>query len=114
MLITFKCKASPDVTMYEQHVQRIFELLHKEAKIGVITAAETGHAVQLLQGEIARTSAHEKSAEVERDVVAHHGENGDDHGHETTERVAYAARTRPLLDMLVAANKAGNDVLWGI
>ena len=114
MLITFKCKASPDVVMYEQHVQRIFELLHKEPKIGVITAAETGPAIELLQGEIAKTSAHEKSAEVERDVVAHHGESGDDHNHEAIERVPYAARTRPLLEMLIAANKAGNDVLWGI
>jgi len=114
MLITFKCKSSPDVVMYEQHIQRIFELLHKEAKIGVITAAETAHAIELLQGEIAKTTAHEKSAEVERDVVAHHGENGDDHGHEAIEHVAYAARTRPLLAMLIAANKAGDDVLWGI
>lgn len=114
MLITFKCKASPDVVMYEHHVQRIFELLHKEPKIGVITAAETTHAIELLQSEIAKTMAHEKSAEVERDVVAHHNENGDDHGHEVIEHVAYAARTRPLLEMLIAANKAGNDVLWGI
>jgi hypothetical protein len=114
MLITFKCKSSPDVVMFEQHVQPIFELLDKDVKIGVITAAETAHAIQLLQGEIAKTTAHEKSAEVERDVVAHHNENGDDPGHEVIEHVAYAARTRPLLAMLMAANKAGDDVLWGI
>jgi hypothetical protein len=113
MLITFKCKASPDLVMLEQHVKPIFDLLDKEPKIGVITAGETAHAIQLLQGEIAKT-AHEKSAEVEHDVLAHHGENGDDHGHEVIEPVAYSARMRPLLEMLKRANEAGNDILWGI
>ncbi|MBC7490719.1 MAG: DUF1840 domain-containing protein [Glaciimonas sp.] len=114
MLIIFKCKASPDVVMYEPHIRRILGLLHKQLKIGVITAAETGFAIALLQGEIAKTAAHEKPAEVERDIVAHNSENGDDHHPEVIERVPYAVRVRPLLEMLIAANKAGNDVLWGI
>src|SRR5437879_6454822 len=102
MLIKFKCKASPDLIMLEQHVKPIIELLNKDVVRGVITDEETGHVILLLQGEIAKTS-HEKSAEVEHDVLAHHGENGDDPGHDVIEPVTYSARMRPLLNMLIKA-----------
>ena|SRR5438477_12352570 len=115
MLITFKCRAkeTPDLVMLAQHVKPIFDLLDKDPVMGVITAAETAHAIQLLQGEIAKTP-NTKAAGVEHDVLAHHGENGDDPGHEVIEPVSYSARMLPLLKMLIAANKAKEDILWGV
>jgi hypothetical protein len=114
MLITFKSKAAADVIMYEDNAKRIFDLLHKDPKIGVITAAETGRAIQLLEGEIVESNAHSASTEVQRDIVAHHGENGDDNEHEQPEPVRFSLRAYPLLEMLRASHAENCDVLWGV
>ncbi|WP_146012426.1 DUF1840 family protein, partial [Janthinobacterium sp. AD80] len=48
MLISFKSKSSPPVMMYQEHAQRILDILHKSAR-GVITPAEAGEALALLE-----------------------------------------------------------------
>lgn len=114
MLVTFKSKAAAEVLMYEEHAKRIFDLLHKDSKRGVITAAETGNAIQLLEVEITESRAHSASDAVQRDVVAHHGENGDDNEHEQPEAVSFSSRAYPLLEMLRAARAENKDVVWGV
>jgi hypothetical protein len=115
MLITFTSKAAAEVTMYKEHAKRILELLHKDIGArGVITAAEAGDAVALIEREIAETKLHAGSEDVRRDVVAHHGEAGDDSEHEGAEVVSFSARAYPLLEMLRAAKAGGHDVLWGV
>ncbi|MBC7414296.1 MAG: DUF1840 domain-containing protein [Herminiimonas sp.] len=114
MLITFKSKAAADVLMYEEHAKRILALLHKDAKRGVITAAESGEAVAALEAEIAGSKAHHPSGEMTRDVATHHGEEGDDHDHEKMQSVSFATRAYPLLEMLRAAHQSQKDVVWGI
>jgi hypothetical protein len=114
MLITFKSKAAAEVLMYEDHAKRILDLLHKDLKRGVITAAETDHAIKLLEGEITESKAHHASEAVQRDVVAHHGENGDDNEHEQPEVVHFSSRAYPLLEMLRAARAENRDVMWGV
>ncbi len=114
MLITFKSKAAAEVLMYREHAKRILDLLHKDANRGVITAAEAGNAVRVLEAEIAESKLHSGSEEVERDVVAHHGDAGDDSDHEPAEAVSFAARAYPLLEMLRAAQKERQDVMWGV
>jgi hypothetical protein len=114
MLITFKSKAAADVLMYKEHAKRILDLLHKNADRGVITAAEAGNAVALLEAEIAESLIHPASEEVERDVQAHHGELGDDSEHEQAQIVSFSARVYPLLEMLRAADKSGQDTVWGV
>ena len=114
MLITFKSKAAADVMMYKEHAKRILDLLHKDADRGVITAADAGHAVALLEAEIAESLMHPVSEEVQRDVQAHHGDYGDDTEHEPTEIVSFSARVYPLLEMLRAASKNGQDTVWGV
>lgn len=116
MLITFKSKAAAEVMMYEDHAKRILDLLHKETRRGVITAAETADAIRLLEGEIAENNAHFASGAVQRDVVAHHGEKGDDneHEHEESEAVSFSSRAYPLLQMLRAAHAEKRDVMWGV
>ena len=100
--------------MYKEHAKRILDLLHKDVNRGVITAAETADAVQVLEREIAETRLHTASEDVRRDVVAHHGEAGDDSDHEGAEIVSFSTRAYPLLAMLRAAKAGGSDVLWGV
>lgn len=114
MLITFKSRAAAEVMMYEEHAKRILDLLHKDSKRGVITAAETDHAIRLLEGEITVSKAHFVSEDVQRDVSLHHGENGDDNEHEAPEVVHFSSRAYPLLEMLRAAREENKDVMWGI
>jgi hypothetical protein len=114
MLITFKSKGAANVTMYEEHAKRILDLLHKETKIGVITAAETANAVKVLEQVVGSSRTHEASDAIQRDVSAHHNESGDDNNHENVDHVSFANRAYPLLDMLREAQKGNYDVLWGV
>ncbi|MBB3214488.1 hypothetical protein FHW67_003806 [Herbaspirillum sp. Sphag1AN] len=114
MLVTFKSKAAADVVMYETHAKPILDLLHKDVKRGVITAAESADALAVLAKQIDNSKAHEAAEALERDVRAHHNENGDDHGHEKIEVVTFSARAYPLLDMLRAAKEGNHDILWGV
>lgn len=114
MLVTFKSKDAADVLMYEEHAKRILDLLHKDVKRGVITAAETGKALATLEAEILQSKVHSAAEDVRHDVQAHHGDFGDDNKHESTQRVSFATRAFPLLEMLRAAQKGGHVVAWGI
>jgi hypothetical protein len=114
MLLTFKSKGAANVTMYEVHAKRILDLLHKDTKIGVITAAEAANAVSVLETVIGASKHHEASDAIQRDVNAHHNENGDDNNHENNDHVSFAQRAYPLLDMLREAQKGNYDVLWGV
>lgn len=114
MLVTFKSKAAAEVIMYEEHAKRILDLFDKDVKRGIITAAEAPQAVARLEQEIAESRMHPTSEEVERDVRAHHGDDGDDNDHEPVEFVSFATRAYPLLEMLRAAKQEGRDVVWGV
>ncbi|NHZ93515.1 DUF1840 family protein [Massilia sp. CCM 8733] len=114
MLITFTSKAASEVLMYKEHAKRILELLHKDVDQGVITAAEAPHALQVLEQEIAESRQHAVSEDVERDVHAHHNEDGDDANHEEIQAVSFSTRAYPLVEMLRAAKAGGHDVVWGV
>ncbi|HYC41505.1 MAG TPA: DUF1840 domain-containing protein [Noviherbaspirillum sp.] len=114
MLVTFKSKAAAEVMMYEEHARRILDLLNKDVKRGIITSAEAPTAVARLEAEIAESRLHPTSEEVKRDVLAHHGDEGDDNEHEPVEFVSFATRAYPLLEMLRAARNDGHDVMWGV
>ena len=114
MLVTFKSKAAAEVIMYEEHAKALLGLINKDAKRGVITAEEAAIVVAKLEAAIEESKIHPTTEEVKRDVVAHHGDDGDNHDHEPSQFVSFATRAYPLLEMLRAAQKGGNDVLWGI
>jgi hypothetical protein len=113
MLITFKCKAYPNVMMYQEHAKRILDLLGKDSERGVITAEEAGRAVGLLEHEIEESRKHQATDEVEQDVKAHHGDV-EDGEHEAIEAVSFSTRAYPLLEMLRAAREQQADILWGV
>ncbi|HEX2530668.1 MAG TPA: DUF1840 domain-containing protein [Burkholderiaceae bacterium] len=113
MLVIFKSKAAAEVIMYEEHAKRILDLLHKDIKRGVITAAETVDAISTLEQEIARSKT-QSEEENQREEVTGRGPEDDDRQRERREFVSFATRAYPLLEMLRAANRKGNDVLWGV
>jgi hypothetical protein len=114
MLVTFKSKAAAEVVMYKEHAKPLLELVGKDVKRGVITAAEAATAVAKLEMVISESKAHPTTEEVKRDVLIHHDDVGDDHDHEASQYVSFATRAYPLLEMLRAAQKNGYDVLWGV
>ncbi|HZS80200.1 MAG TPA: DUF1840 domain-containing protein [Herbaspirillum sp.] len=112
MLVTFKSKAAADVLMYAAHAKPILDLLHKDIERGIITAAESGAAIALLEEQIDLSKAHE--AALEHDDHAHQHGDGDDAAHDKTGVVTFSARVYPLLDMLRRARKGNCDILWGV
>ena len=114
MLVTFKSKAAAEVPMYKEHAKRILDLLSKDVTRGVIASNEIDAAINALETEVANPRAHPVSEEVQRDVAAHHGAQGDDNEHEAHELVNFATRVYPLLEMLRAARRQGEVVAWGI
>ena len=113
MLITFKSKSSPEVMMYQEHAQRILDLLHKNPIRGVITAAEAEHALSLLEEEIEHTKMHPEE-DVEHDTHTPEQEEGETVEHAQLQRVRFAARAYPLLEMLRQAKLEQESIVWGI
>lgn len=114
MLITFKSKAAPEVIMYKEHAKRILDLFHKDLDRGVLTAAEMAGALAKLEAEIADSRAHPVSEEVRHDIDEHHNASGDDSDHEAAENVSFSTRAYPVLEMLRAAQRDAQDVVWGV
>lgn len=114
MLVTFKSKAAADVVMYQEHAKRILDLLGKDVKRGVITAAETSDAIARLEAEIAQSKAPPASEEIRQDAETQGGASGDDNEHDPRHSVSFATRSYPLLEMLRAAQKQSHVVAWGI
>jgi hypothetical protein len=114
MLVKFRSKAAADVTMYEEHAKRILDLLDKDVKMGIITAAEAAGAIARLEQEISESKAHPISEETEREAAAPGGDEGEDNEQEQAQYVGFATRAYPLLEMLRAAQKERHDVMWGV
>ena len=112
MLITFTSKSSADVLMYETHAKPILDLLGKDTQRGIITAEETGNAIAQIESAIAMSkispdaanppSADDKDDEDEKDI------------HPSKQPVSFAARVFPLLDMLRAAQRDQQFVMWSV
>ncbi|QGZ41096.1 uncharacterized protein DUF1840 [Pseudoduganella flava] len=116
MLITFKSQTSPEVTMYQEHAQRILDVLNKNLTRGVITAAEAARAVELLEQEVALSKLHpEVDAEHASHTHAHHLLD-EDETPEMAEKnhIGFAQRAYPFLEMLRAARDGGDNVMWGV
>jgi len=116
MLIKFKSISSPEVMMAHEHVERIMDLLQKSPTRGVITAAEAASALQLLEKEVALSKLH---PEVDSNNAQHlptHAlpDEGEDADMAESQKISFAQRAFPLLEMLRAAKSGGHDIVWGI
>lgn len=113
MLIIFKSKSSPEVLMFKEHAQRILDLLHKNHTRGIITAAEAGEALILLEKEVALSRVHQEH-NLEHDIHTPPKEEDETAEQAEEQKVGFAARAYPLLEMLRAAKTDGEDIVWGI
>ncbi|APR35012.1 DUF1840 domain-containing protein [Paraburkholderia sp. SOS3] len=107
MLVTFKCRSTPDVVMLRNLAQYLLTLIGKQVgSRGVISHDELDTAISRLQCAIEK----EALAEAALDAL-HHVPN--DHGsHDDPEAVKH--RAWPLLDMMREAHRHGDDILWGL
>ncbi|MCE2866051.1 MAG: DUF1840 domain-containing protein [Oxalobacteraceae bacterium] len=107
MLVTFKSKAAAEILMYEAHAKPILDLLGKDIERGVITADETGQAIERIESEIAarKVSAAAPTDDEDSDGGAKKG---------LDEVVSFGARAYPLLEMLRAAHREHAFVMWGV
>jgi hypothetical protein len=113
MLITFKSKLSPDLLMYQEHAQRLLDLLHKSPTRGVITAAEAGGALAILEKAVADSKL-DAEKDTERDAKGYEQEDGETAEQEKAQQVGFSARAYPFLEMLRTANENGKDIIWGV
>jgi hypothetical protein len=113
MLMTFKSKSSPELLMYQEHAQRILDLLHKNPARGVITAAEAGAALAVLEKEVADSKL-QQQAEAEARSKKEEEEEEDGENTKKSAAVGFSARAYPLLEMLRTAEKNGHDITWGV
>lgn len=109
MLVTFKSKAAAEVIMYEEHAKRILDMLGKDVEKGIIRVEETGDAIARIEQEIEEIRKQIQAEEAQR------GEEQDEENErEPVQTVSFSARAYPLLEMLRAANAAGQPVIWGV
>jgi len=113
MLISFKSKSSPEVLMYQEHAQRILDLLHKSPTRGVITAAEAANALATLENEVAESRRHPEN-DIEHDVHTAEKEDDETLEHAQAQHVGFSARAFPLLEMLRSAKDNGDNIVWGV
>jgi hypothetical protein len=114
MLVTFKSKAAAEVVMYEEHAKPLLDLIHKDIKRGVITAAETANAIARLEAAVNESKARPTAEEAAHGGAPRPGDTDDEHGHGPSHFVSFATRAYPFLEMLRAAHRGGNDILWGV
>lgn len=108
MLITFKCRAAPDVVMLENLAQYLVGIVGKSlGQRGVITHDELEGAIAKLEAAIVV----DKREIAEHEGHFHEGEDGHEH-HELP--IGLAQRAYPFLDMLREAHRENADVLWGV
>jgi Domain of unknown function (DUF1840) len=108
MLITFKSRATVDVTMLENLAQFLLAIVGKRlGERGVISRDELPAAISKLEAAIAE----DKQNRAEHDGHFHE----DEEGHEPHELpIGLAQRAFPFLDMLREAHKENSDVMWGV
>jgi hypothetical protein len=108
MLITFKCRATPEVVMLENLAQYLVGIVGKHlGERGVITHEELDDAITKLEAAIVT----DKQERAEHDGHFHEDEEGHEH-HEIP--IGLAQRAYPFLDMLREAKKENADIIWGV
>lgn len=113
MLINFKSKSQPEVLMYQKHAQRFLDLLHKNPARGIITAEEAGHALAVLEQEVAHSKAHPEK-DVHHDIHMEKHEEDAINEHIQAQHVDFSTRVFPLMEMLRQAQAEGEDIVWGV
>lgn len=111
MLITFTSKSAADVLMYERHAKPLLDLLDKDIHRGVITAEEVTEAIERIESAIAESK---RQPDTNKQNAAS-GNADDEFGDQMAgSAVSFGARAFPLLEMLRAAQRDKQFVMWGV
>ena len=118
-LVIFKSRASADIMMIDRDAKPILDILGKDIKKGVITAAETALAIEKLEKQINKSKEMEKLStlqqiRLEQNNPAKFKKASEDKKDKEGTTVSFAVRAYPFLQMLKAANKAEKNVMWGV
>lgn len=104
MLITFKCQACANITMFGSVAQQLIQMMGSGNAIpGAITADNVPDALNRLQSALSR---YKETADQQSSL----DEDEDDEQSEPS--VSLAHRAIPLIDMLKAAIEGDADVIW--
>lgn len=102
MLVTFKTAAYADITMFGNVAVALLKLMgHSGSVPGALLAADVPEALERLQAAVG-ASPH----------VALDPENVRDRDDDETVHVSLAHRALPLIELLAAAAKARENVMW--
>ncbi len=125
MLVIFKSKAAADIIMYEKNARPILELLGKDVKQGIIPPEQMADVIAKLEAEVERQKAIEaeqKAREEEKEAARRAEaeakgiweEEMKENERPREEKISYAARAYPFLEMLRAAQKKEREIVWGV
>ena len=104
MLYKFKSKAAGDLIMLEPNGRRVLQVIGKDpGPQGIILPEAMRAAIQALEAAIAQEEADQQAARARGDADA-----------ESPDVVTLRQRAVPFLDMLQRAQKAGQDIVWGV
>lgn len=106
MLVTFSTKSAADITMFGHVAEALLRLMGQSGSVpGAILAADIPQAVTRLKAAVT-----EAGAQPGPDAAAAHDEK--EHDEEAPPPVSLRQRAYPLIGLLEAAAKNGNDVTW--
>ena len=111
MLITFTSKSAADVLMYEMHAKPLLDLLGKDVHRGIITAEEVAEAIARIESAIIDSKRQSDTNKQNATSDNADDESGDRMG---DSGVSFGARAFPLLEMLRAALREKQFVMWGV
>jgi len=114
MLIIFKSKAAAEVIMYKEHIALVLDKLNKNTDRGVITFAESAHVIEMIEKLIEEDKQLREQQENLDDNADDESDLDEFEKRKKRDTVTLSARLFPILDMLRAANKKQEDVLWGV
>ena len=107
MLYKFKSKATGDLIMLEPNGRQVLQIIGKDpAAKGIIEPGQMGPAIQALESAIAREEAEPD------DGAGRAQANGEKALR--SDGISLRQRAVPFLDMLRRAEKAGQDIVWGV
>jgi hypothetical protein len=105
MLVTFRTKAYPNITMFGDVAKQLLELMgHSGTVPSAIKAEDVPNALARLEGAIAQRRAAEPANAREDD--------GARDGYDSPRKVTLAQRAVPLLELLRTAAAKKHDVMW--
>jgi cyclopropane-fatty-acyl-phospholipid synthase len=107
MLYKFKSKATGDLIMLEPNGRQVLQIIGKEpGPQGIIEPAQMAPAVRALEAAIEREEADQKQAAEQAQLTGDKAARPDG--------ISLRQRAVPFVDMLRRAEKAGEDIVWGV